>query len=62
MSDKIQAIVLAGGKGTRLAPLTDNLPKSLVLINDQAIIVYVLKQLKKFGITNIAISIAHLVK
>ncbi len=60
MQNKIQAIVLAGGKGTRLAPLTDNLPKPLVQIRDKAIILYVLEHLKKFGITNIAISTAHL--
>ncbi len=60
MTDKIQAIVLAGGKGTRLAPLTDNLPKPLVPIKDKAIILYVLEHLKKHEITNIAISTAHL--
>lgn len=56
----IQAILLAGGKGTRLAPLTDNLPKPLVPIHGRPMILYVLEHLKRAGITNIAISVAHL--
>ena len=60
MSDKIQAVVLAGGKGTRLSPLTDNLPKPLVPILGRPMILYVLDHLKAAGITNVAISVAHL--
>lgn len=57
---KIQAILLAGGKGTRLAPLTDNLPKPLVAIHGKPMIQYVLEHLRAAGITNVAISVAHL--
>ncbi len=60
MNQKIQAVILAGGKGTRLAPLTDNLPKPLVPIAGKPMIYYVLEHLRKFGILNVAISIAHL--
>ena len=60
MTQKIQAIILAGGKGTRLAPLTDHVPKPLVEIRGQAIISYVLNHLKAHGITNVAISVAHM--
>ena len=60
MSEKIQAIVLAGGKGTRLAPLTDHVPKPLVEIRGKAIILYVLNHLKHHGITNVAISVSHM--
>jgi len=56
----IQAILLAGGKGTRLAPLTDNLPKPLVQIHGKPMMQYVLEHLKSAGITNVAISVAHL--
>ncbi len=56
----IQAILLAGGKGTRLAPLTDNLPKPLVQIHGKPMMQYVLEHLRAAGITNVAISVAHL--
>ncbi len=56
----IQAILLAGGKGTRLAPLTDNLPKPLVHIHGKPMMQYVLEHLRSAGITNVAISVAHL--
>lgn len=58
--DKIQAILLAGGRGTRLAPLTDTLPKPLVPILGRPMIEYVFEHLKAAGITNIAISVAYL--
>ncbi len=57
---KIQAIILAGGRGTRLAPLTDNLPKPLVLVGGRPMIYYVLDQLKAHGITRVAVSISYL--
>lgn len=56
----IQAILLAGGKGTRLAPLTDNLPKPLVHIHGKPMMQYVLEHLRSAGITSVAISVAHL--
>lgn len=57
---KIQAVILAGGKGTRLAPLTDNLPKPLVPVLGRPMILYVLEHLRRAGITDVAISVAHL--
>lgn len=60
MSHRIQAIVLAGGKGTRLAPLTDNLPKPLVPVFGRPMLYYALDHLRRAGILDVAISIAHL--
>ncbi|MBI1908291.1 nucleotidyltransferase family protein, partial [Candidatus Uhrbacteria bacterium] len=57
---KIQAVILAGGKGTRLAPLTDNLPKPLVQVAGVPILWYVLGHLRRAGMTDVAISVAHL--
>ncbi|MEK7459322.1 MAG: NDP-sugar synthase [Patescibacteria group bacterium] len=57
---KIQAIILAGGKGTRLAPLTDNLPKPLVAVCGKPMMTYVLEHLRAAGIVDVAISTAHL--
>lgn len=56
----MQAIILAGGKGTRLRPFTATLPKPLVPIGDYPIIEIVLRQLKRFGFTDIVISTGHL--
>lgn len=53
----LQAIVLAGGKGTRLYPLTKTLPKSMVLINGTPFLTYQIELLKKNNITNIVLCV-----
>jgi len=55
-----QAVILAGGKGTRLRPFTATLPKPLVPVGDYPIIEIVLRQLKHFGFTDVVISTGHL--
>jgi NDP-sugar pyrophosphorylase family protein len=55
-----QAVILAGGKGTRLRPFTATLPKPLVPVGDQPIIEIVLRQLKHFGFKDVIISTGHL--
>lgn len=52
--------ILCGGKGTRLSPLTDHLPKSLVDICGQPFIVRQLDLLKRHGYTEITLLIHHL--
>jgi len=56
----VQAIILAGGKGTRLKPFTVTIPKPLVPIGDTPILEIVLKQLKKAGFQDIVLSVNHL--
>ena len=56
----MQAVILAGGKGSRLRPFTVNLPKPLVPLDDIPILEVVLKQLKQSGITDIVIAVNHL--
>ncbi len=46
----MKAIILAGGRGTRLKPVTDYVPKPLVPINNIPIIELQIRYLKKFGI------------
>ena len=41
-----QAVILCGGKGSRLAPLTDMIPKVLVEVNGKTILEYKLEILK----------------
>ncbi len=55
----MQAIILAGGKGTRLKPYTTVLPKPLMPIGDCPILEIVIKQLKKNGFDKITLAIGH---
>ncbi len=54
------AVILAGGKGTRLKPYTISLPKPLVPISDKPILEIIILQLKKYGFDHITISLNHL--
>jgi len=51
----LKAIILAGGKGKRLRPITDYVPKPLIPIKNIPIIEWQIKYLKKFGITEVII-------
>lgn len=56
----MRAIVLAGGKGTRLYPYTVALPKPLVPVDDIPIIEILLRQLKHYGVLDVTVSLAHM--
>jgi NDP-mannose synthase len=56
----VQAIILAGGKGTRLFPYTVSIPKPLIPIGDTPIIEIVLRQLSYFGFTNITLALGYM--
>jgi len=56
----MQAIILAGGKGTRLKPYTTILPKPLMPINDMPILEVVIRQLKNNGFNNIVMAVGYL--
>lgn len=51
----MKAIILAGGKGKRLRPMTDYVPKPLIPINNIPIIEWQIKYLKQFGIKEVII-------
>ena len=55
-----RAVVLAGGRGTRLAPYTNVLPKPLMPIGDRAILEVVVDQLEGHGITDITFCVGYL--
>jgi NDP-mannose synthase len=55
-----RAILLAGGKGTRLKPYTINMPKPLVPIGDTPIIEIIIRQLAQHGFTHVTITLNHL--
>ena len=51
----LKAIILAGGRGKRLRPITDYVPKPLIPIKNIPIIEWQIKYLKKFGINEVII-------
>ena len=51
----MKAIILAGGRGKRLKPITDYVPKPLVPINNIPIIEWQMKYLKNFGIDEVIV-------
>ena len=53
------AIILAGGVGTRLQPITFEIPKPLVLVHDRTLLEHQFDLFKKHGIKNIIISIGY---
>lgn len=56
----MKAVIMAGGKGTRLNPLTWNLPKPMVPLLDRPCMEYIIDLLKRHGITDIAVTIQYL--
>lgn len=57
-----EALILAAGKGTRMWPLTDNMPKPLLPLCGISIIEQQIAALKKVGVKNINILIGHRMK
>ncbi len=55
----MKAIILAGGLGTRLRPLTDNTPKPLLPVKGKPIIEHAILNFKKHGIEEIILSIGY---
>ncbi len=56
----MRAIVLAGGKGARLAPYTTVLPKPLMPIDGMPILEVMIRQMKRYGIDDITLTVGHL--
>jgi NDP-sugar pyrophosphorylase family protein len=56
----MQAVILAGGKGTRLRPYTTVLPKPLMPIGDMPILEVVLRQLQRSGFTRVTLAVSYL--
>ena len=54
-----RAIILAGGKGSRLKPFTKILPKPLMPIGKFTILEIVIKQLRYYGFKYITITVNH---
>ena len=56
----MQAVILVGGEGTRLRPLTSTVPKPVVPLVDRPFIVYMLEWLKRHGVDDVILSCGFL--
>ena len=52
----LTAVVMAGGFGTRLRPLTEKLPKPMLPVGDRPVMEHVIEQLQKVGISRVSIT------
>jgi histidinol-phosphate phosphatase family protein len=55
-----QAVILAGGEGTRLRPLTDTVPKPMVQVNDRPFLEYLIDLIKENGISEVVLLLGYL--
>lgn len=56
----MQAVILAAGVGERLKPITDNIPKCLVTVNDKPMLINTLELLESRGIRDVVIVVGYL--
>ena len=56
----MKALILVGGKGTRLKPYTNVIPKPLLPVGDRPILEIILHQLKSSGVKEIVLAVGHL--
>lgn len=55
----LDAVIMAGGEGTRLRPLTDELPKPMLPVGDQPLMEHTLEQLRSAGIKHVNVTVHH---
>ena len=56
----MRAVILAGGKGTRLRPFTASFPKALVPLGDKPVIEVLIEHLASHGIRDVTLTLGHL--
>src|SRR5215211_5805706 len=56
----MQALILAGGEGTRLRPLTSTVPKPVVPLVDRPFITFMLEWLRRHGVDDVILSTGHM--
>ena len=57
---KLTAVILVGGPGTRLQPLTDAVPKSMVPVLNRPVMEHTIAYLKQFGVEDIVLTLSYL--
>src|SRR5450631_2256698 len=56
----MKAVVMAGGEGTRLRPMTASMPKPLLPVVNRPIMEHVLRLLRKHGMTDVVVTVQFL--
>ena len=56
----MKAMILAAGKGTRVRPLTYDLPKPMIPLLGKPVMAYLVEHLAKFGVTDIMVNVSYL--
>jgi mannose-1-phosphate guanylyltransferase len=56
----MKAMILAAGKGTRVLPLTYDLPKPMIPILGKPVMAYLIEHLAKYGVTEIMVNVSYL--
>lgn len=56
----MKAVIMAGGEGTRLRPLTSNIPKPMVPVVNKPIMQHIIELLKKHNITDVAATLFYM--
>ena len=56
----MRAVILAGGKGTRLRPYTTIIPKPLMPVGDRPILDIIIRQLKQYGFSRVTMAVGYL--
>ena len=56
----MQAVILAGGMGTRLRPVTEQIPKVMVPVNGKPFLLHLLELLRNQGIDDVVLCIGYL--
>lgn len=52
----LQAVIMAGGRGARLRPLTDELPKPMLPVGDRPLLEWIIEQLRQAGIRRVNVT------
>jgi mannose-1-phosphate guanylyltransferase / phosphomannomutase len=56
----MRAVVMAGGEGSRLRPMTANLPKPLLPVANRPVMEHMLRLLRRHGITDTVVTVQFL--
>lgn len=56
----MKAVIMAGGKGTRISSVVSEVPKPMIMINDKPVLEYEISVLREQGINEIIITVSHM--